>query len=209
MKVRIDTKNLDTETRIQRALHAGGVLEIITNSQEYEDKIANMPVKWRKGESSKYKTKSNLEILAHLQSGAEEWNGEKDKEIDIEVDDYSGKWYSKVVGYMIPGKPTIYVNTDFFDIMSMVRVVSNFLHEWSHTMGFRHSGDNFRLSLPYFLNTVVEDLYELAVAGQLTPASGSTVFPEPLPTPDKIVWKKVCVRKWYRLWIAKCYYVRA
>lgn len=191
MKVKIDTKKLNTETRVKRAIEAGDALEIITSSPRFDEKILSMPAKWRKGESSKFKNFSNEALLAHLKSGAEEWNGIADKEIDLEVDDYKKMW-SKVVGYMIPGKRTVFVNTKFFDTMSMKRVVSNFLHEWGHTMGLRHSGENFKSSIAYYLNQVVETLYDELVEGH---SIGS-------------VWKKVCTRKWYRFFRKKCYLVR-
>ena len=60
---------------------------------------------------------------------------------------------------MLPGKPTVFVNTKFFDTMTKIKVCSNFGHEYFHTLGARHGGNLFRLSLAYFMNTVIEKLY--------------------------------------------------
>lgn len=191
MKVRINTKKLNTQRRVARAIEAANALEIITSSPRFDEEILAMPDEYRLGETSKWKNKSNAELLAHLKSGAEEWNGIADQEIDLEVDDYK-KFWSKVVGYMIPGLKTIFVNTKFFDTMKMIKVVSNFCHEWGHTMGLRHSGKNLRMSIPYYLNKVIEKLYAELIEGK----------------PNNAVWKKVCSRSWKSFFFKRCYLIR-
>lgn len=158
MKVSIDTKNLDTPYRIQKALEAAEALRIILGSDEFRRMIYDIPAGWRKGETSEYKYMEGWQIYERLMAGAEEWNGEEDFEIDLIVEDRN-HWWSKAVGWMIPGKPTTYVNVKFFDNMPIVKVASNFGHEWGHAMGMRHGGDFFRESIPYYLNQVIEKLY--------------------------------------------------
>ena len=93
---------------------------------------------------------------------------------------------------MNPGKPTVYVNTRFFDTMSKKKVCSNFAHEYCHTMGARHGGNMFRLSFAYYINTVIEKIYD-------------NLYPSEV---HEVKFKKVCKRAWYRFFIKKCYLVR-
>lgn len=177
VKVNIDTKNLNTQARVDKAKLAATYLEQILNSDHFKAMMFNMPEKWRLGSSGKFKYMENNEIYDYIMSGKEEWNNVVDNEIDIIVDDYNG-WWSKVVGYMIPRKPTIYVNTKFFDSMSVKRVVSNFLHEYGHSLGMRHSGPHLKSSIPYYLNHAVEEIFDKTIT----------------PLPYK--FKKVCKGWW-------------
>lgn len=189
IRVSIVTRNLDTETRREKALKAGKILEEIANHPRFKELILAMPDKWRRGETSFFKNLSNEQIYNYIMSGKEEWNGEEDRELDLEVHDYRSSWVNRnVIGYMNPGKKPIWVNTRHFDTASIKRVTSNFFHEYGHTLGMRHSGPNFRLSIPYYLNDVVEELYQ-EVAG--------------LPDVEKPKYKRVCRRLWYTLWIKK------
>lgn len=194
VKVRISDENLNTVWRQKRAKTAASHLEVILNSEQFKTEILSMPQKWRIGETSKYKSASNKAILDLILAGKEEWNDDQDNEIDLIVDDYYKRW-SRVVGYMNPGKPTIWVNTKFFDSMSMKKVVSNFLHEYGHTLGLRHGGSYFRSSIPYYLNEVVEKLYPILIEGKEE-------------SEDKKM-RYVCRRRiWYKPWTwkRKCWY---
>lgn len=158
MRVNIITSNLDTKDRIRRAKEAAHCLELILNSKQFRDRIIGMPPKWRVGSTGRFKYEDNEYIYETIMSGNEEWNGENDQEMDIIVDDYSRPW-SKVVGYMVPGQPKTWVNTKYFDNMPLIKIVSNFMHEYFHHLGMRHGGDQFRWSIPYYANEVVEDIF--------------------------------------------------
>ena len=147
---------------------------------------------WMQGDTSSKRIKqlSNMGIYNLIMSGKEEWNKEEDNEVDLVL----GSYYklSKVVGYMIPGKPKIFINTRFFDKRNGKDerfICSNFAHEYIHTLGFRHGGKNYRKSFPYYINKVVEDM-----------AFHNPAF---APKPKTV---QVCKRLWYTLWIKKkCY----
>jgi hypothetical protein len=187
MKINIDSSNLNTEERILKAQSVATEIYTVINSKEFEDKIKCMPDIWRHGETSHLKTLSPDDLYEFLMRGSEEWNNEVDYEMDLIVDDYYRR-FSKVVGYMIPNKPTVWVNTKFFDTMSNKRCGSNFVHEWGHTMGMRHSGADYRNSLAYFLNHAYEEAHDEIFEGVEAKPRG----------------KWVCSRSWKRLWKKKC-----
>ena len=188
--VKIDTTKLDTSFRRNKANIAANHMLKIAQSDQFRDMIINMDrERWLKGESrnSKFINLSNQQIYNLIQSGKEEWNDEVDYEIDLKIDDYHSKW-SSVIGYMIPNNPTIFVNTKFFDTMSIKDVCSNCFHEWLHTMGARHSGNYFRDSLAYYMNYIVEKLYDHIIDGT-----------------EEIKTETYCVRSWKTLWFKRCY----
>ena len=166
-KVSIDSKNLNTARRRAKAQRVAKQFHKIINSMEFAEEIMKMNEDWRVGETSHLKNLTNIEILRLIRSGKEEWNGIVDYEIDLLVDDYTRNW-SSVVGYMVPGKPTVWVNTKFFDTMDDKRVGSNFLHEYGHTLGMRHGGPDFRMSLAYYLNQAYERTYDRIITEDFT-----------------------------------------
>lgn len=186
-KVNIVTKNLDTEYRVEKALLAAHCLEQLINSFEFMEGILTMPESWRKGSTGEFKDMSNVELYETIMRGVEEWNGEDDYEIDMVIDEGSYSRWSRVIGHMIPMKPTTWVNPKFFDSNDIKKVVSNFLHEYFHHLGMRHGGDYFRSSIPYYANFLVEKIFDKVCD---------------LETPT---YKKVC-RGW---WIfRRCRYVK-
>jgi len=191
--INIDTSRLNNSVRVIKARECAAKLLIILRSKQFKSEIVNMDRdKWLRGETSKssFKQLTNEEIYNKIMSGKEEWNDDEDFEVDLIIDDYYS--WGKVVGYMMPNKPTIFVNTKFFDSMSKLKVVSNMAHEYLHTLGSRHSGYNLRDSLPYFMNHIVSKHYY-------------QIFKTETPEPK---YKTACIRKWYRLWIKKCVKVR-
>ena len=189
--INIDVSQLDTQARKDKANRAAKNFDIIVNHPRFKEEV------------SKYKTSRVIAVLPlimvktywrkFVESDELVLNQGIDYEIDLEIRDYYS-WKS-VVGYMVPGKKGTYVNTKFFDTYGDKRVLSNFFHEHTHHLGFYHrSGKHLRDSFPYFLNKVVEELYdELILRKQ----------PEPEPQ-----YRTYCNRRWFRLWTKKCWKVR-
>ena len=192
--VTVHYDKLNTQTRKNKAIACGKELEILVNSPEFKKEILAMGNYWRQGEVSKYKNASVESIYSLIMSGKEETSAEMDNDLDIYIDDYTT--WKNVVGYMIPGRRTIFVNTRYFDNMSKEKVVSNMLHEYTHTLGFRHSGPNIRRSIPYYMNEVVTKLYPIVIKGEEIP---SVIIPK---------YKTTCYRSWRSLWFKRCYRVR-
>lgn len=187
LKINIDTKNLDTDYRVDKATKAAFGLKKVMNSKQFKSAMLEMPRFWRNGEKSFFKNLSNEEIYNYIMSGKEEWNGIADKEIDLVVHDYTSSWENRfVIGYMNPFKAPIWVNTRHFDSASLKKVASNFAHEYGHTLGMRHSGPDFRKSIPYYLNQVIENLWDDIYSKN-----------------PKVKYVRKCRRLWYTLWIKK------
>lgn len=190
--INLNKKLLNTEVRKEKAQICANRLLTIMSSNRFKEEFEKMPRDyWLQGETSRLKELTNTEIYELIMSGKEEWNGITDYEIDLIVDDYKKSW-SSVIGYMLPGKPTVFVNTKFFDTMTKIKVCSNFGHEYFHTLGARHGGKLFRLSLAYFMNTVIEKLYK-----------------EMFGTDERSVvnLKGYYRRRWYTLWLVKHRYI--
>jgi len=195
LKANINAKGVYSASILNKITKSAELFETIVNSAEFKDMIVNMPDKWRIGESSKYKNKSGLELYNHILSGKEERDTEIDYEADIIVDEYRGKAWSKVVGFMSPGKPTIHINNRFYYSYGLERIVSNLLHEWLHTMGFRHYTSDPNTSFAYYANYIVKTLYPKLIEGEID-------------LPKEEIYTQVCSRKWFRLWIKKCRWVK-
>lgn len=202
-KILINSSNMNTVKRREKAQRVARDMYLILNSNLFEKLILEMPDKWRLGESSKYKNLPTAQIHKMILEGDEEWqNSGKDYVFELHVDDYT-KWYSKVVGYIIPFKKPIWVNTKFYDSMSDKRVGSNFLHEGGHHIGFRHSGPDFKKSFSYYLNLVYETCYDHFFVEKKPDIDGEVIN---LPSPKPQEYKIVCKRMWWSLWLyKKCY----
>ena len=190
--VKVDVTNMNTyqETKV---LYASELVLGFFQSMTFALKFAATDIQSLRGESESSISKrlNKDELMTLFMTGKEEWNGIADYEIDLHVSRYK-KWWSKVKGYIIPMKRTIYVNGKFFDDSSVVDVADNLCHEWPHTLGFRHSGPYIRESIPYLIN----EWFKLWAA---------THTPIPKSTRS---YKLICKRQWYTLWSTKkCYRV--
>ena len=188
--VKIDVTKLNTEARANKALRAGAEMLKVYRSDKFKELILLMPPEYKLGETSKFKYYTNYEIYTLLMSGQEEWNNELDYEIDLLVDDYYSM--GRVVGYMNPGKPQVFVNTKFFDSFVTKKVGSNFAHEHFHTLGGRHGGSNFKKSIAYYINYAYEAAHDHVISGESIP----------------VIVNTYCKRVWWKLWLGKrCYKV--
>lgn len=137
-------------------------LEMLTiwRSNLFMKMILEMPDKYRRGESksSIFKNKNNNQIYEILMQSKEETSTEKDFIMQLYVRSYLSM--KRVIGYMNPFSKWIYVNEKYFDNFSRKKVGSNGSHEHTHCLGGRHSGNDFMLSLMYYINYTYETCYE-------------------------------------------------
>lgn len=188
LNINVSGMDLEQETK---TLYAAELVLQFFQSSLFRLKLNSTDLLLLRGESvtSISKRLSKEEVYALFMTGREEWNGEADYEIDLSVKRYFKRW-SKVVGYIVPMKPDIWVNGKFFDSNPVELVASNLAHEWSHTLGFRHSGEFIRESLPYLINQWFMEWYRDNPVVPKSPRSYETV----------------CRRVWYKLWLGKkCY----
>ena len=130
----------------------------------FRDKVMKMDFY---GETSKFKNITNLRLYQMLMAGVEETNPDKDNDWDIWIDDYFTR--RGVIGYMIPNKKWMYVNTKFYDCRSNKKVGSNIVHEYTHTLGFRHDRRRTKRrphSVSYLMNRIFEECYDHIIGSQ-------------------------------------------
>lgn len=191
-KVNVNVTGMDSLQEAKIVLAADHLLRFF-RSEFFKKKLLNVNLHTLLGESSSSVSKrlSQKALYDLFMSGKEEWNNKPDYEIDLKVVRYV-KWWSKVKGYIIPMQPEIFVNGKFFDVSSILLIASNLAHEWSHTLGFRHSGTFMRESIPYLINEWFEEWYlTYAIVG---------------PTNEIATYKTICKRTWWTLWLLKrCY----
>lgn len=79
-----------------------------------------------------------------------------DQTMDLKVTLYKPRWrWSKVVGYVNPGKWMIWVNRHFF--ATPVSVGHNLTHEYCHQIGFSHVSAKEHSSVPYTVGYLFQD----------------------------------------------------
>lgn len=125
----------------------------------------------------------------------------KSKDLSVPVHMYY-KWTSKVVGYRQPPRPDIYTNAKFHNGSNACSRASNLLHEWSHVAGYGHSFKATKkrpFSVPYSINAAFKKCCKCT----------SIKNCEIIKNKKEEIFKTVCERKWYYLFLFKiCYKVK-
>lgn len=162
--ITINVDSLDNEERRIKAQECASAIHQVINSTIFRDRIMKMDFR---GETSEFKNITNSRLYQMLMNGAEETSPEVDNDWDIWVDDYFTR--RGVIGYMIPNKKWMYVNTKFFDSRSNKKAASNIVHEYGHTLGFRHDRSRTArrpYSVCYQLNKIFEECYDKIIGSQ-------------------------------------------
>jgi len=158
-EIRMDKVKFNSEEGAKKLAEVAHEMHQILNSTLFRDKVLKMGMK--PGERSEWKNKTNKEIYKRLMSGAEDLDENNDNVINLEV--YSYYSPMRVVGYIVPGKKNIWVNTKFFNGRSNKLVGSNLVHEYSHQLGFRHDSKRTKdrpSSISYQLNKIYEACHD-------------------------------------------------
>lgn len=192
--VNINTSLFTSKKRKKIASDMAMNLLKVMQSSHFKYEVCNMDRNyWLSGETkgSLFLKLTNNQIYKTLMEGKEEWNNEVDHEIDLIVGGFARKFWSKAVAYMNPGKPTIFFSYKYLDNGSDNLKTQTMGHEWSHTMGARHSGPMFRQSFAYFMNHAINICFNKVIHGS---------------KPSAPVKKETyCVRSWRTLWFKRCY----
>lgn len=213
--VQMDVVGMHLDWRKNKMLACRIEMLTILKSNLFMKKILEMPEKWTRGDSnsSVFKNLNNNQIYEKLMESREETSKKKDFVANIKIATY--RTIANVVGFMTPFKPTIYVNTRYFDNFSRKKVGSNATHEWAHTLGGRHSGPDFRLSVMYYLNEVYEECYVHFFEKGLADIDHDTDLGEDydsapvevpkIPTPQPRKYRVECRRNFWTFWKKTCY----
>ncbi len=142
------------------------------------------------------------EIYDYIMSGADDFDKEKDGDIDLYCGLYYKRW-SSAIGYT-DGTRWHYMNTRFFgDLSDHAEVAGNVSHEYMHKLGFTHAykyNHTREHTVPYAIGYILSDL----INDLDTP-----VQPVPRPEQPRYTLVKRCKRLWYTLWIKKkCFWVQ-
>lgn len=154
-EINMDANRMDEKEGAEKLSEVAWEMHQILNSTMFRDQVLKMGPK--PGEKSKWKDASNMEIYKRIMSGADDIDETEDNKIDLVVDDYYSPM--RVIGYMVPGKRPIWVNTKFFNGRSNKLVGSNLCHEYGHHVGFRHGSKRTperKTSIAYQLNDIYE-----------------------------------------------------
>ena len=168
-----ETKNFSKEERekfllaMEKATHA-------LNSPEFTHRMVSLPLEQTNGH-----TKS--QILQMLMSGADKFNVEKDKDIDVYITLYYS--FRNTIGYTYPSTWFTWVNRKFFSSFNHASIGGHVVHEYMHNLGFGHDSPSDHNSVPYAVGYLVRDMiseYE---------AYGRYLEVSELPSYDDIVKK--------------------
>jgi hypothetical protein len=96
-------------------------------------------------------------------------HSEIDHELDFVMSAYCRRW-SKVIGYVVPGKITNYINRKYLTSMKPWDLAGHLFHEKLHQLGFKHASAKDHDSVPYALGYLVaelgEDSYAYAISSK-------------------------------------------
>ena len=152
-------------TKLQSALR---LLQFTLNSDEFKAKVLNFNsdkteggtfhfIKYRKRQRIELQRYSNEEIYNIVMAGHETVDGDSFINLNLVLKRGSG---GSVVGYRKGGKIYTY-KTDFLE-MTHGKLAAHIFHEYTHTIGFKHSKKDKRdplrncFSVPYALGNFVE-----------------------------------------------------
>lgn len=93
-------------------------------------------------------------ILEKLLSGADRFDPKKDATLNLQFVMYNGRWWSRVIGYVLDNDRTVYTNRRYF--YSPVNFASNALHEYMHLLSYTHRSATDFGSVPYKINSLFE-----------------------------------------------------
>jgi hypothetical protein len=149
-----------TDDQREKAVQSAVLLQSVINTQEFKDKILSFINSKRKIEFAENQGLTNIQVYEVLMSGQERLRPEKDYEWDFEVNFYTGRRFSKVIGFTFPNITYINCNTRFFNNMDIWEIAGNYAHEYCHKLGFDHVSAKQYDSIPYAVGYIVQELGE-------------------------------------------------
>lgn len=144
--IKCDTFKNFTQKEMLIAKQGLAILEQCLNSLDFREMFFNAQFTYTNG-------KTKVEIWDMLMSGADMIDKRDDGVMNLAFEMYYS-WWSRVVGWVTPGKRTVHVNRKYFG--QAVDFASNALHEYAHLVGLDHRSARDYGSVPYKLNALFE-----------------------------------------------------
>lgn len=134
----------DQKIKIKKACD---LLEKIVNSNEFYSEFMGLRFVGPDKGTNKY-------LYDRLMAGESEY-GPADGDIDIDLT-YYYSWWSRVIGYGLPGTIKTWINGKFLNGMSIEELSAHIMHEYMHKLNLDDDyGDR---SVPYQVGDLVERL---------------------------------------------------
>ena len=162
VSVHIDALQNFSPVEADRIDHAALVLEAALNSEEFRQRVLDFT--WNgKQTFANNNGLTNEQIYAAIMAGRETYSDEDDHVANLSLSLYSPPFFKKwgVVGYGYPGAPQIYINRNYFKVMSMASLAGLLAHEWCHKLGFDHDYRRTAkrpYSVPYGVGSLVTEI---------------------------------------------------
>ena len=137
-----------TKEEIEKHILAVNNAVKVLNSKRFKEKFLKLKLTNTDG-------LNNTQIYDKLMSGADDFNPEVDRDIDVYVEMYFKN--NRVVGYTKPSINKTYLNRKFFRSFDAADVACNLVHEYLHKVGFDHYSAKEHSSVPYAIGYLVED----------------------------------------------------
>lgn len=121
----------------------------VLNSDEFRERFLLLRLEQTNGYS-------NIQIYSMLMSGADAFNPETDRDIDVQLTMFYSFW--NTVGYTYPTTWATWINRKFFSGFKEAEIGMNVVHEYKHNLGFGHKTPNDKKSVPYAAGYLVRDM---------------------------------------------------
>jgi hypothetical protein len=162
LRVQIDALHGFSQIEEEKVERATSVLEVALNSEEFRNEVLNFT--WN-GERSFADNGglTNEQIYSAIMEARETYSDQEDHIANLDLTLYSSPFFKRwsVVGYGYPDKPQIYVNRNYFKIMSLASIAGLLAHEWCHKLGFNHDYKRTAkrpYSVPYGVGGIVTQI---------------------------------------------------
>lgn len=185
-RIKFEIHELNSFTELEKEKFHKTIIktEEVLNSEKFKQELLNLKLEQTNG-------KTNEEIYNEIMSGADNFNKEVDKDIDVYLTMYYS--FKNTVGYTYPSTWWTWINRKFFSSFDEGDIAGNVVHEYMHNLGYDHKTAKDHNSVPYavgyLIRRLVDELDKEAVeATENSDSSGK---------------KYVCYRSWKTLWLTK------
>ena len=183
----------------KRYIEGAKLVVDVFNSPEFERRIRGFSWQYDGAHHHDFKNPyvdgsycSKGDLVELIRSGADQYNPEKDEDIDIRVTYYYKRW-SSAIGYTYPTTYATWINGKYFNQFAPSSIAGNIGHEYCHNLGFSHSFSNNptrRYTVPYAVGYIVKDI--------------ASEMDDRQPTDQ---YRK-CKRIWYIPWKKTCWTIK-